>query len=311
MLHKNLIFFLRQFEKYKVFFLILLILFVGIFVLGIKTKYFQYIYAKILWNKYCRKELIELNPGSTAFLKDGDGIADSIFCEWIYYIFHTQPSDVLRRDCYNDLNKLEWEPGEIYVRIGGIEFKDLSPISRLTMVTGISINETNIHELGFIKNMNKLTFLFISDTPISNIPSIKGKNLETLYILGGTMTNLDSLAGSSIKRCTILDNKDLKDISGIGSVKVKILTLDGAGIEDIGPLKDCHDLTSLSLNGCKIKDLAPLVGKDISNLYIRNTLVDDLSPLLKTMNPRNMRLDITGCPASKKALPGSLGGITL
>lgn len=305
----------KKIKTHKVLSILFLALFllIGIIVFwGIKSRYFQYVHAKIVWNIYCKDEMIRLNPGNNNYINKGDGILNSIFCEWIYLLFKEKSTDALRQEPYDKDNKFEWSYGNVFLSVKGRKIKNLSPLGKLSMIDCLTITETSANNLDFVKTMRDLTYIMIYDTPIKDISGLRGKNMDTIALYGTCINDLSPLRDMHLNTFIIANNYFLKDISVFNSMTVKFISLENTGITSIESLRTCRGLRSLYLDNCKIKDLSPLEKKNILNLSIQNTLVEDLSPLLKTMNPQQMRLNITGCPAANNALPkGSLGGITL
>lgn len=94
---------------------------------------------------------------------------------------------------------------------------DLSPLSNLN-IEELFVNQTTISTLASLKNM-KLKTLSICNTPISDISTIDSSVLEKLYLNGSDVTNLVSLIPENLLFFTFSENKITQHENGLDVIK--------------------------------------------------------------------------------------------
>lgn len=147
-------------------------------------------------------------------------------------------------------------------------------------------------------DMQQFEALYLQERGISDITGLEfATNLRILHIQRNPITDLSPLAGltqleelhfwhnqedktSGTSRGTHLD---LSPLSGL--INLKVLSLEGNGIEDISALAGLHQLEVLGLGGNQITDVAPLAHlTQLRVLGIEGNNITDLSPLKALTN---------------------------
>ncbi len=184
-----------------------------------------------------------------------------------------------------NLKGLENSTNLIYLALANESIKDLTPLSGLTKLEFLNLNQNYtiedispicslvnlrtliiysnpITDISGLGNLTQLTYLDILDLPISNINELSNlANLETLYASGvGVKVNFNSI-------------EPLKNLK-----KLTFLDLAGRGITDIKPLENLTNLLLLDVSYNNITEISTVSNmKKLIRLYIRKNNVTDIS----------------------------------
>ncbi len=126
-----------------------------------------------------------------------------------------------------------------------------------------------------------LKILDISQTRISDLSAVEGMLLENIGLAETKVTDLTPLKGMQLKH---IDGtrSEVSDISALeGMTQLAHVYFEGAKVKDISPLKSAP-LKVLWLNGCPVEDLSPLEGKQLDELNLCDTALENLNTV-KTM----------------------------
>ena len=158
------------------------------------------------------------------------------------------------------------------------------------------INLQNLEELnlsyvpflnaGKLGELKQLRVLALAGDDINDFCFLeKLRNLEELIVDVSSQADLECIAGSKLKKLHIVVSEGFSNsVNSLefirGMSQLESLTLDGLGVEDIGPLSVLRNLKSLSIVNSPVHDLSPL--SELTNLHtltLNSVLVMDLSPL--------------------------------
>ncbi|MFT4980038.1 MAG: internalin A, partial [Myxococcota bacterium] len=197
---------------------------------------------------------------------------------------------------------------------------DLSPVSALTGLRDLTVNDPPVADLSPVASMPSLSGLSlklaptVTALPTARLPALKRLMLYKCAGLEDIRAFIDGAPG--LYRLSICQASALRDISSLsGLSSLSELKLTGVeSLRDLSPLAGLTGLTSLQLRGCAPTDLAPLAGLtrlrtlhlercdlpdltplsglvNLQNLYLRGSQITDLSPLAEL--PQLRELDIS------------------
>ena len=151
------------------------------------------------------------------------------------------------------------------------DITDFSPLAKLANITTLRLRKIDQSALDTISGLNKLTYLFLSDSKITDLsPLAKLVNLSSLYLYGSKIT-------------------DIRPLSKIEWLRS--LTLSGVRQSDLEIISELKNLTDLNLYESKIIDLNPLAKlPDLRSLYLRDSKITDIRPLTKIAKLENLSL---------------------
>ncbi len=165
-------------------------------------------------------------------------------------------------------------------------FKDISPLSKLTTLTNLHVEECDLEgdvfkkldlsklenltsfdisgnpkckDISFVNTSKSITSLDISYCEVSDISAVK--DLSKLYTFTANnckISDISSLKGLSV-RTVQLSGNSIKDISALeGNKNLSSLDLSSNEVGSVKPLENCTDLKYLNLNHNKLSDLKGL-----------------------------------------------------
>lgn len=171
--------------------------------------------------------------------------------------------------------------------------ENINVIENLTNLKYLYLSGGNIKSLDIVKNLTKLECLSIRGnlhdledlTPINNLTTLKTLNI---YRYEGYTNNQDKILDYSIlNNITNLETLSIRDIysqfdiDNIEEIKtLKNLNLEVNEIINLNEIAKHTTLESLTLQGCKIKDMSFV--KTLENLYylqLKDNLITDITPL--------------------------------
>ena len=167
-----------------------------------------------------------------------------------------------------------------------IGFKDLSPLSKLTTIRNLQVEQCDMGSdvfkgLDFSKMNELYSFSAMGNPKLNDISFVK--------------TAAEHLSSLDISYCEVADIAPVKELK-----KLYTFSADNCKISDISALKDLK-MSRIQLSGNQIKDLSPLSGnKTLSTLDVSGNQIDSLKPLescseLKSLNVGNNKLtSLTG-----------------
>jgi hypothetical protein len=185
--------------------------------------------------------------------------------------------------------------------IGDLDFRgtnlvDLEPLSGLTSLRMLYLNDTRITRLEPLGGLIDLGWLELSGTQVADITPVSGlTNLQHLDVSGTPVAKLPHL--SRLKSLYALDlsgtqitDLDLKRLCELTNLQT--LLLRDTQITDLAPLSACTSLWYLALDRTPVTNLEPLrTLKGLAWLDLRDTEVTDLSPLRDLPSLQELRLE--------------------
>ena len=157
-------------------------------------------------------------------------------------------------------------------KVYGVTFRaskidDLDALSEVKSIVKLSLQNTQVSNIGFVKDLPNLEILVLNDQ-ITSIESLKGKkSLKYLYLNGAPIT----------------DFRPLETLTNIHT-----LDLSYTSIANLDFLKNMKDLQYLDLTGTKVNDAGILLKHaKLKELNISNTSLKD-SSLLKNLKVKEI-----------------------
>ncbi|MCI4669814.1 MAG: leucine-rich repeat domain-containing protein [Bacteroidia bacterium] len=181
--------------------------------------------------------------------------------------------------------------------LGLSEASDLIPISPLSRLKKLCLNETQVKDLQPIADFAELKHLEISGTRVDDLGPISEMNLmEVLKVDGCQIRNLQPVKGLENLRTLSIKNTEVESLAQVGGLgRLKELTISGTRIKDLEPLKKLKDLTSLDMGRTAVSSLNPIRDlKGLKYLSFGSCKVKSLSPL-KSMTQLK-ELDLSSNP---------------
>lgn len=185
------------------------------------------------------------------------------------------------------------------LRIGNISDSDIENITGLTSLTWLSIDDSKITNIEFLKNFKELTMFTMSNVPdVHNFKPLEYLNkIDQINLCNSNLTekdldtipNIDSVTGIG------LGGNSIKSINQFPQMNsLKYLVLENNPLTGINISSDrIPKIESLSLINTKVSDLNKLKGvENIQSIYLKGTLVTKLSPLKRYKNLKNIYADI-------------------
>lgn len=172
---------------------------------------------------------------------------------------------------------------------------------KLENLKTLGIADIKIDNIDFwnLTNLKKLKELNIIICGIKNLPDLSVlENLESLYINGGELKDLNFVKNMSKLKELIIVNNLITDISALNTVNnLEMLTLDDNEIIDISPISSLKFLQNISIAGNEIENIDALKSfAELKVLDIDRNKVSDLSALsqvkiseLLTLNDNNIQ----------------------
>ena len=181
---------------------------------------------------------------------------------------------------------------------------DLSPLTKMTGLTRISLCNTDITDLTAIRNLNKMETLKIAQTKITDLSPLGFLiNLKEIDLSGSAVTDISPLSDNLGLNIVNINNTRIQNITPLSSlpaltelyldktpvpnlkplektITLQTLTLNNTQIESLAPIKDLSALTTLELNQSEITSLSPISNlKNLVKISFNQTKISDITPL--------------------------------
>lgn len=198
--------------------------------------------------------------------------------------------------------------------------KNLPDLSVLgdTSISILELQSCNIADLGFVKNLPQLDYLYLQNnnitdiSPAADLPNLRGLYLDDNPIADYSpllkMKNLTDVGVSASENFDIgvfrgMENLTELNINGRGTLamdcsaladlkQLQYLFLTSMGLSDISFVREMTKLTTLGLQNNEITDISPLEGlTNLESLYLERNSITDLSPLQNMKNLSQLDLD--------------------
>ena len=156
---------------------------------------------------------------------------------------------------------------------------DLRPLSAMTKLKELDAERNDISTLSALENTS-LEWLRLDGNPISDVTPIANLPLARLFLNGTNVADLSPLRDSRGLRVFEAENTRLHDVSVFEEWGLcGTLRLRGNAISDVSSFARMPRLRSLDLSHNQISDVEPLVGTDLTMLYLDFNPIRDISPL--------------------------------
>jgi serine/threonine protein kinase len=173
-----------------------------------------------------------------------------------------------------------------YPRMGKVS--DLTPLRGLRLIT-LKCNSTQVADLSPLKDM-PLISLICGDTWVSDLSPLKGMRLQLLSIQSTKVTDLRPVQAMPISYLDLCLAQGISDLKPIRNMPLTYLNLTGLPVSDLSLLSRMKSLRDLYLDFMPVTDLTPLRGLGLNVLSIRDTRIQDLTPIEK-LPLKRLRLD--------------------
>ncbi|MBP1538708.1 MAG: leucine-rich repeat domain-containing protein [Ruminococcus sp.] len=186
-----------------------------------------------------------------------------------------------------------WEAGDIsYLSIEQCTgFKDLSPLSKLTTLTNLQVEQCDMGNdvfkgLDFAKMEKLYNFSCLGNPKLTDISFVKtgAALIRSLDISYCDVSDISPV--KELKRLYTFNAQNCKisDISALKGLKLSNIHLSGNQIKDISALSDNGTLGTLDLSSNQVDSLKPLENcKDLRNLNLNHNKLTSLSGLEKVI----------------------------
>ena len=157
---------------------------------------------------------------------------------------------------------------------------DLSPLTGLTKLTGLTLNNNNISDISVLSGLTNLTSLNLSHNSVSDISAVAGLAKLTGLTLNNNISDISVLSGLTNLTSLNLSYNSVSDLSPLtGLTNLTSLNLSHNSVSDISAVAGLTKLTSLSLWGNNISNIAvvaeltklkllELAGNNISDISV-------------------------------------------
>ncbi len=213
------------------------------------------------------------------------------------------------------------------------EIDDLTPISPLTDLEQLWLEQTSVEDLTPISDFHHLEALYLNGSAVMDInPLREMENLEILELEGCKVRNLQALGNlNQLRRLSIRETevKSLAQISGLTQLRhldaahtavrdldplkklkaIENLYLDFSLVSSLNPIRELKQLKELSLSATRVKNLTPVKGMDqLRRLDISVNAINSIKGLkelkkLKVLRLSQEQIDEWGEEELKKLLP--------
>ena len=186
-----------------------------------------------------------------------------------------------------DLTGLEYAANLVIFRLHGkTQISDLSPLSGLPKLSGLSLQSSQISDMSPLANLTSLWQLALNVTNISNITPIQNMTrLTDLNLTFNNITDISALSGlTNLQSLRIFHNNisNLTPLSGLTTLKE--LDISDNNISDVSPLAGLTNLTHLYLSRNPISDVSSLTGLvNLQELHLLENPIKDRKPLLELL----------------------------
>ncbi len=182
---------------------------------------------------------------------------------------------------------------------------DISPISNLTKLNDLKLNNNKISNISALENLTKLQWLRVWDNEVSDIRALEDlTNLRGLDIGWNKIADISSLENLTNLQWLVFNNNKVSEINILGNMTNLVilyfyenevsdisilenltnlddLFFDYNKITEIKSLEKLTNLKWLSFRGNEVEDISSLEGLiNLQGLNFKHNKVDDITPLV-------------------------------
>jgi Leucine Rich repeats (2 copies) len=153
----------------------------------------------------------------------------------------------------------------------GLEISSLVGLENLTQLSVLRIENTNPHrvfrhaitDLSPLSKLSSLSEISLPDTRIETLAPLAGlANLKVLNLSNAPVKDLAPVASLHQIETLILSGSQIRDIEALRGLKnLKYLEISRTQVADLSPLADLQALEYVGLDGCPVTSLQPLQKK--------------------------------------------------
>jgi Leucine-rich repeat (LRR) protein len=193
----------------------------------------------------------------------------------------------------SDLNPLSGLTNLTWLDLEDNNIADTTPLSGLTNLTWLDLGLNNITDLTPLAGLTNLTILHLWGNNISDLTPLTGlTNLDWLNLNYNNISDITPLAGLTNLRGLDLESNNISDITPLaGLTNLTILYLHENNITDLTPLEGLTNLRGLLLGGNNFSMITPLAGlTNLLELLLHNNNISDITPLAELTNLNSLSL---------------------
>jgi Leucine-rich repeat (LRR) protein len=177
------------------------------------------------------------------------------------------------------------------------EVDDWSPLARYALLNTVSVRDSGLTDLSFVRRLSLLQIAKFDKNPITDLqPLIDLPYLQMLDISKTMVTDLKPLAAMPQLLSLTIDHHLLHDLAPLsGHAGLTVLTIQRGELQNIAALEWVPSLYSARLDDNRINSLEPLrFHKSMRNLSLINNEITDLQPALDILGLA--KLELAGNP---------------
>ena len=172
-------------------------------------------------------------------------------------------------DILNDLASLPPKITDfkgIFLYLDGLNITDFSPLTHMTGLLDLSLRDIKITNLSVISDLTALHGLTLDGTDLTDIAPLGNlKNLTSLHMARTKLTDYSVIEKLKKLRFLDLSHTQVADISFMKSLHhIEVLYLWDTNVADLMPLKGLKQLRKIELVGAKVTNVEAL--KDLPRL---------------------------------------------
>ena len=160
---------------------------------------------------------------------------------------------------------------------------DLSPLSGLTNLTSLVLDNNAITDISAVSELTNLTSLVLDNNAITDISAVSGlTNLTALGLNGNAITDISAVSELTNLTSLSFSSNSIRDISPVaGLTNLTRVNLWDNTISDISTMAGLTNLELLNLGRNAISDISPVSGlTNLTLLWLGSNSISDLSPLV-------------------------------
>lgn len=164
------------------------------------------------------------------------------------------------------------------------ELESLAGIEKMATLQSLTIDGNHVADISAISKLPELLYLDLSYNPVKDFSPLKDTTIAFLLLNGMQITDLSIVAQfPDVAHLTMRDNE----------------------ISDLTPLASLPGLEALDLSGNLIRDLSPISGLELADLFATDNYITELpkisADLLSLDLSRNLITSLEGLEAEKDA----------
>jgi hypothetical protein len=187
----------------------------------------------------------------------------------------------LRGNCISDISALRPLVNLVSLHLEQNQITDIMPLEGAVKLLILGLADNPISDFEVLKNFTKIQTLDLSGTPLQDLNLLKDMgNLSNLSIADIPAVSMAPISDKTFYSLDI-SGTQFEDLSQISTVTVSALRMNRT-TSDLSIIQDMKGISTLSISGNNLTDLAPIAGfTDLYQLICENNKVSDLTPLLK------------------------------